>query len=106
MEPYQIGVDIGTGSVKAVALTQKNEVLARAQVYYPSFSSQSGIAEQDPQVISKYFFQCLQQVLKTVEQQPSVISLSSYMHGIMAIEENGMPLTNIITWADIRSESI
>jgi gluconokinase len=106
MDSYAIGVDIGTGSTKAVAVTSQGEVIANAQVYYPGVKTQPGFAEQYPELIKQAFIKTIRQIIETVKEEPVVISLSSYMHSIMAVEEDGMPLTNIITWADTRSEAI
>ncbi len=46
-----VGIDIGTGSTKAVALNHSVEVIASAQFYYPTISPQAGFSEQDPDMI-------------------------------------------------------
>src|SRR5436305_14938252 len=103
---YSIGIDIGTGSVKAVAISINGDILSRAQSYYPSVNSENGISEQDPLVITRHFMLCLENILQDLHSPPSVISFSSYMHGIMAVDENCSPITNLITWADTRSQSV
>src|SRR4029079_2273869 len=43
-------------------------------------------------------------VLKsTVAHQLAGVAFSSAMHGLIAVDEKGQPLTNMITWADLRS---
>ena len=103
---YTIGIDIGTGSVKAVALDSEGKILTQAQVHYPSSPGEYGIAEQDPVMVTHHFIKCVRQVTENLQTSPELISLSSYMHGIMVVDDQCRPLTNILTWADSRSESI
>ena len=103
---YTIGIDIGTGSVKAVALDANGKILMQAQVHYPSSPGEHGIAEQDPVMVTHQFIKCIRQITDSLQSSPELISLSSYMHGIMVVDDQCRPLTNILTWADTRSESI
>ena len=103
---YTIGIDIGTGSVKAVALDSDGKILNQAQVHYPSSPGEYGIAEQDPVMVTHQFIKCVRQITDSLKHSPQLIALSSYMHGIMAVDDQCRPLTNILTWADTRSEFI
>ncbi len=106
MQPYVIGIDIGTGSTKGVALDAAGVVIASCQVHYSMQSVQPGYAEQDAEALWQAFAQCLQQVVTTVGRMPRLVSLSSCMHSIMAVDEQGQPLTPLISWADTRSAAI
>ena len=44
-----VGLDVGTSGVKALAVSQTGEVLARAEVGYPLSTPRPGWAEQDPE---------------------------------------------------------
>jgi gluconokinase len=103
---YTIGIDIGTGSVKAVALDNNGKMLTHSQIHYPSTPGEYGIAEQDPVMVTHQFIKCIRQITDSLNSSPQLISLSSYMHGIMVVDDQCHPLTNILTWADTRSESI
>jgi gluconokinase len=103
MQPsYIIGIDIGTGSTKAVALDEGGEVLCSSQRFYVS----SGKTEQDIAPVIDAFFECINEVVANVQQPPLAISLSSAMHSIMAVDERGEPLTKAILWSDTRSTEI
>jgi gluconokinase len=106
MQPYVIGIDIGTGSTKAVALDYSGVVIATAQVYYSTQFSQPGYAEQDAVTIWQAFTKCIQEVIAALDGAPAYISLSSCMHSIMAVNKECQPLTPLISWADTRSASI
>ena len=103
---YAIGIDIGTGSTKAVALSASGKPLASVQTQYQNTDSEKDITEQNPETIWEAFKQCLSQTIDKIKEPPAIICLSSYMHGIMAVDQNGAPLTKLITWADTRADDI
>ncbi|MGV3656458.1 MAG: gluconokinase, partial [Chitinophagaceae bacterium] len=103
---YVIGIDIGTGSTKAVALDVNGEVVATAQQHYPSLPAAPGTDEQDPEVIWEAFVHCINSVIDKAGHAPAIISLSSCMHSLLAVNVDGKPITNMITWADARSQAV
>jgi gluconokinase len=103
---YLIGLDIGTGSAKAVAINEAGKIIADAQVFYSTQSAQPGYSEQDPEVLWSAFTNCINKIIETIKNPPISISLSSAMHSLMVIDQNGKAITNLITWADTRSEKI
>ncbi len=106
MAPYIIGVDLGTGSTKAVALNYSGEVIASSQFHYSGLDAPHGYSEQDPEIIWKAFRNCLIEVTNSLKQVPVAVSFSSCMHSLIVIDKNNLPITNLITWADTRSEKI
>ena len=103
---YIIGIDIGTGSTKALALGFDGEILAHSQSFYPTESIQTGYSEQDPEVIWNAFSECLKKIVQTINCPPVSVCFSSAMHGLMVVNKNNIPTTPLITWADIRSQEI
>ncbi|MEO6637585.1 MAG: FGGY family carbohydrate kinase, partial [Ginsengibacter sp.] len=106
MEQYIIGIDIGTGSTKAVALNYSGEVIASSQFHYSGLDMPAGYSEQDPEIIWKAFRNCLIDITNILKQVPFAVSFSSCMHSLILIDKDNKPLTNLITWADTRSEKI
>lgn len=106
MQAYILGIDIGTGSTKAVAVALTGEVLGVTQQHYAINSPEPGYSEQDPVLIWHAFVQCLQEVTTKIGFGPQAISFSSAMHSIIPVDEAGIPLAPMITWADARSEKI
>jgi gluconokinase len=51
MTSYVIGVDIGTGSTKALAVNHQGQVLFSAQVHYPTITPLPGYCEQAPELV-------------------------------------------------------
>lgn len=103
---YIIGADIGTGSAKAIAMDTTGKIITEAQFFYPTLSLQEEYVEQDPEIIWQAFTQCIRTIKDELNFCPLSISLSSAMHSLLAVDCNGMPLSNLITWADTRSEKI
>ncbi len=106
MEQYVIGIDIGTGSTKALAVTGNGSVIASSQNYYPTLNPRPGFSEQDPELIWQAFTTCIREITLQIKQPPSAISLSSCMHSLLLMDKDHLPLTPLITWADTRSEEI
>lgn len=102
---YWLGIDIGTGSTKAVAVDAYGECLLSKQVYYPLISPEPKLAEQDPLQILHAFQESVRAI--TIRfGQPQAIALSSAMHSLLPVNEQGIPLTNLLIWADNRSAEI
>ena len=106
MNPYFLGIDIGTGSTKAVALNSNGDTLASAQVAYPTFTPVPGFNEQDPELIWQSFIECFRRVTTHMGSSPLAVGLSSAMHSLIPVNDEGFPLYNMITWADARSAAI
>ena len=100
------GIDIGTGSAKAVALNAEGEVIAVSQSYYSTNSPQPGYSEQDPEIIWQAFVNCIHDILKKTERLPMAVSFSSGMHSLLVMDNKNVAITPLITWADTRSEKI
>jgi gluconokinase len=103
---YVIGIDIGTGSTKAVALEQTGDVLVTAQVPYPTINSVPGISEQDPETVWLAFVKCISRITTTLTEVPAAICMSSAMHSLICVDKDGSALSNMITWADNRSAGV
>jgi gluconokinase len=103
--PYVIGVDIGTGSTKAVAVDPQGNVLGTAQHFYGSVTK-GRKSEQDVYVVFGAFQKSIREVVTSLQQPPAAISLSSAMHSIMALDESGKPLTPAMLWSDTRASEI
>lgn len=101
-----IGIDIGTGSTKAVAINADGVVLGSAQVHYPTISGEGGTSEQDPAQVWRAFIECLSGLNRQLTMPPAAVCLSSAMHSLIPVSEQGVPLSNMMTWADGRSSEV
>lgn len=103
---YILGIDIGTGSTKAVAVNLKGETLSSHQVYYETKAPEPGYSEQDPEEIWRAFKTCLLTVFSELTVEPLAISISSAMHSLILVGKDDELLSPMLTWADSRSSNI
>jgi gluconokinase len=106
MEQYILGLDIGTGSTKGVAVNFEGKVLASSQHKYSILQPQPGYSEQDPELIWQALVKCVQDIVAELKDAPKAVGLSSAMHSLILVNENGEALNPMITWADTRAEKI
>ena len=104
--PVVIGVDIGTTSTKAVAYDARGRVLAEEDQEYPLNAPQPDRAEQDPEEIFSAVLDTLAPVVEAVKEAGATVSgvsFSAAMHSLLALDGEGSPITNSITYADNRA---
>src|SRR5205085_10381996 len=106
MQSYVLGIDIGTGSVKSVAIDAAGRVLYNTQIYYDMEHPQPGFCEQDPRLIFDAFVRLVHTSVGSLGRAPELVTLSSAMHSLILVSEDGEPLTNLILWSDSRSAVI
>lgn len=105
-QKYVIGIDIGTGSAKAVAVNEEGIIIADSQYFYSTQTDLPGYSEQDPAIIWKAFTDCIKEISKMLSYPPASICFSSAMHSLVVVNSGNQPVTPLITWADTRSEKI
>ncbi|WP_214225878.1 gluconokinase [Pedobacter sp. B4-66] len=103
---YVIGIDMGTGSVKAVVVDLEGKSFGAVQHYYSFNSPKPGFHEQNPEEIWDAFKKSMDEMIAEVGNLPKVIGLSSAMHSLIPVDKNGTALAPVITWADNRSAEI
>jgi len=100
---YTIGIDIGTGSTKAVALDEQFKPVASSQVFYVTDIPKTGYSEQNPDTVWQAFVKCINELTFKLGEAPQAIGLSSAMHSLIMVDGNGNALYPMVTWADNRS---
>jgi xylulokinase len=100
-----LGVDVGTGSVKAVAFSVDGlEVLGRASAPLSISSPRAGWAEGSPQdwldAAGRAVRQCLE---GSGDPEVLGVGLSGQMHGVVLCRRDGTPIRPAVLWADTRS---
>ena len=106
MQNYFVGIDLGTGSTKAVAVDINGKTIATAQSYYTTNNPKPGYSEQNPELIWQAFVNCISKIHTNLKQAPIAISFSSAMHSIMPVDETGNALADAMLWSDSRSGDI
>jgi gluconokinase len=103
---YVLGIDIGTGSVKAVAVDMMGQSFEMCQQHYSFNVPKPGYHEQEPQLIWDAFMESIKSIIAKIGVKPLAFSLSSAMHSLIAVDKDCMPLAPMMTWADNRSSEI
>jgi gluconokinase len=102
--PYLVAIDIGTTSIKALAVASSGGILFSDQRFYPTHYGAGGIAEQDPQHIFDALIDLIQSVKTKLPNEPlTALVLSAAMHSIMAVDQDSNAITPLLIWADTRS---
>jgi xylulokinase len=96
-----VGLDVGTTSVKALALSPEGHVLARAEESYHLSTPHPGWAEQDPDD----WWRAAERALSALGGQPTAIGLSGQMHGLVVLDDRDRVLRPAILWNDQRTEA-
>ncbi|UCE69608.1 MAG: carbohydrate kinase, partial [Flavobacteriaceae bacterium] len=107
---YFLGIDIGSSSVKvALVDAQTGEKHTLVQVPEQEMSMQSlhkGWAEQDPDAWWQLVCEGIGKIRASTEvtqEQVRGIGISYQMHGLVVVDENGLPLRPSIIWCDSRA---
>jgi xylulokinase len=96
-----IGLDVGTSSLKGLAIDEHGTLLGEAERGYPLSTPQPGWSEQDPEL----WWSAAQSVLEELGgEQADGIGLSGQMHGLVALGADDRPLRPAILWNDGRAE--
>ncbi len=103
---YTIGIDIGTSSVKALLIAHDGEVVRSSTPEYPFQSPLPLWAETDPEIWWHATLEAFKELLVGIDSNSiSAIGLTGQMHGLVALDANGVVLRPCIMWNDQRSHS-
>ncbi len=98
-----LGLDVGTGSLKALLLELDGTVAGEGSSAYPVNAPHPGWAETNPM---EWWRAAREATLEAVGSQGSevtAIGLSGQMHGVVLTNHHGEPLRDAMLWADARS---
>ena len=96
-----VGLDVGTSSVKGVAIDDAGNVLAVAESGYALSTPRPGWSEQNPDD----WWRATTIVLDELDGgHADGIGLSGQMHGLVALDEKDRPLRPAILWNDGRTQ--
>lgn len=103
MQQPIFGIDIGTTSICGVAVSASGNLIA--SVERPNDSMVTGLpagrVEQDPERIRERVVEVLCALVGRVGQVGG-IGITGQMHGMLAVDANNQPLTNLVIWQDGR----
>jgi gluconokinase len=103
-----ISIELGTNAVRIYAFDLTGNSIGFAKGSYPTFHPHPDYSEQDPEQIFITMLYVLKNFLseKIHHKKYKVHSIcfSASMHSMLAIDKQGVPLGNVITWADNRGK--
>lgn len=98
-----LAIDIGTSNIKAIVVDAHGGRLFASQLSCVTDRLNPGFSEQDATKIYESVRDVILSCPSEIKKEIAFICLSSAMHSVMAVDENGKPLTPLIIWSDLRS---
>lgn len=99
-----LGLDLGTGSVKAVLTDTDGSLVGQSSASYSVASPKAGWSETSPQDWWEASVRAVRDAVGDLSSDVTAIGLSGQMHGVVVTNEAGVTLRPAILWADTRSE--
>ena len=104
-----VGIDLGTSAVKVLAVTAAGKELASGSEFYGLETPHPEFVEQDADLVYRATMRVLAGVLSDVRMRGNeiaAIGFSSAMHGVLAVDDHGEPISRVITWMDRRAHAL
>lgn len=99
-----IGLDVGTTAAKASVFSLDGSVRLTVQREYPLLSPRPGWHVQDPEAIAGGVLGALKEAVGLIDPARVVaVSVSAAMHGLVGLDSDRRPVTDLLTWADSRA---
>lgn len=103
---YAIGIDLGTGGVKALLLSAEGDICANATVNYTPDLPKPGYSEQNPHI----WWNAVKKALNVlIDNYPSAkgrvtaLACSGQMHSSVFLDKDGNVIRKAILWNDTRT---
>lgn len=102
-----ICIDIGTTTIKGIVYDERGFVVNESYRNSNIVKPESGFMEQEPDAIKWNLSSVLKELVSKIhveKEEVGFISLSAYMHSLVAVDEDNNALTNVMLWNDRRSQ--
>ncbi|MDN6205424.1 MAG: xylulokinase, partial [Staphylococcus simulans] len=106
MKPLVLGIDLGTSSVKVIAVDQQGSIVTSSSEPISISQPQNGYSEQNPDEwvqATKQAIQTLTDQLDDSQYQIEGMSFSGQMHGLVLLDKDNHPIRPAILWNDTRN---
>ena len=101
-----LSIDVGTTNVKAALVNEDGQMVGEVKSLNIAIESDaSGRAEHDPVKLKAELFEICKLAIGNRGQEIDCFSLTSYMFGLLLVDKDNHPLTNISTFLDKTSQS-
>jgi xylulokinase len=98
-----MGLDVGTGGVRAVAIDESGVIVAEASSEYPLHSPHPGWTEQDPDDWWMGTKEVIENVAAEIREQVAGIGLTGQMHGSVFLDSSDEVIRPALLWNDQRT---
>ncbi|HEX5916051.1 MAG TPA: xylulokinase [Rubrobacter sp.] len=98
-----VGLDVGTGGTRAVAVDESGEIVAEASSEYPLHSPHPGWTEQDPDDWWEGAKEVVKNVATQTGEQVAGIGLTGQMHGSVFLDSSDEVIRPALLWNDQRT---
>jgi xylulokinase len=92
-----LGIDLGTGSAKALLLATDGTAIGEASSAYPVHAPHPGWAESEPGDWWSAVGEAVRKAVGNHTNQVQAIALSGQMHGVVLASESSQPLRPAIS---------
>ncbi|MBS3765015.1 gluconokinase [Candidatus Bipolaricaulota bacterium] len=99
-------VDVGTTNIKAGLVDPEGQVLSQDSRNLEIHRPEKGAAEHAPKEILKAFYGVVRGAVEGCEGGIEVLGLTGYQHGLLPLDDEGKPLTGMMTLMDERPKSV
>jgi gluconokinase len=107
-QPVILAVDIGTSGARAILFDASATHRAPVRKPYPTDHPHPGWSEQDPDTVAEAVIGALKEAVASIPTGHMLagIVFSSQMYSVLALDDDGRPLSRSLTWGDTRSAGL
>ncbi|MGC8971689.1 MAG: gluconokinase [bacterium] len=104
MKDLILTIDAGTGSVRAIVFNLNGDVIAKSYRKNNLYQEYFNWAVQKPEEILGNVIEVCRSVLKDIKSERLIgWTISTYYHSLLLLDKENRPITDILTWADLRA---
>jgi gluconokinase len=107
-DPIVLAIDIGSSSVRALLYDADGDQISSSESQHPysQHITDDGGSESDASRIFALVVRCVDEVVDRANQRNATIAgvaMTSYWHGLLGLDGDGIPATPVYMWSDKRS---
>lgn len=103
---FILSIDVGTTNIKAALVDESGQLCGEAQKIGTALESDaSGRAEHDPQRLREALLTVCQRTVGNRGSEVDMLALTSYMFGLVLLDQDDTPLTRMSTFVDTTAQA-